>query len=197
METSEGTTPTPEDASAALRDAALAREQLAAAIVLPTFFFTSIAVAVAVQILTTAIAVRLANTTDASAGTMVSAGAFAGGGLVVFGLVAGVQLIRFRRLNGVWVGGIASRVVLGSAKGASSVHVLAMGAAIWAAFAEMWWLVTLCAVAGGIAYAVAGARWMRAYRGAPERYSRAESALLLAAIALPVVGGLVLLVAEH
>ena len=197
METSEGTTPTPEDASAALRDAALAREQLAAAIVLPSFFFTSIAVAVAVQIVTTAIAVQLANTVDAAAGTMTAAAVLGFGGLVVFGVIAGVQLIRFRRLNGVWVGGIASRVVLGSAKGASTVHVFAMVAAIGAALAEVWWLVALCALAGGIAYAASGARWMRAYRGDPERYSRAESGLLLAALALPVIGGLVLLVANR
>jgi hypothetical protein len=197
METSDGTTPTPEDASAALRDATAARQHLAEAIVLPTYFFSSIAVAVAVQIFTTAVAVQLANTTDETAGSTTAAATLGVGGLVVFGLVAGIQLVRFRRLNGAWVGGIASRVVLGSAKGASTVHVLAMAAAIGAALAEMWWLVALCAIAGGIAYAVSGARWMQAYRGAPDRYSRAESGLLLLALALPVIGGLVLLVAQH
>ncbi|MGY2877024.1 hypothetical protein ACVW00_004214 [Marmoricola sp. URHA0025 HA25] len=188
METNGGAAPSPEDASAALLDAAAAREHLAAAIVLPSFFFTSLATAVAVQIMTTALGVTV-YTTPARV-------AF-GAGLVAFCVVAAVQLVRFRRVNGVWVGGIASRVVFGSATGPSTVHVLAMAAAIGAAIADAWWLVALCAVTGGIAYAVTGARWMRAYRDAPDRHSRAESALLLVALALPAVGALVLLVAEH
>lgn len=188
METSGGTTPTPEDASAALRNATEARQHLAEAIVLPTFFFSSIAVAVAVQILTTAIGVAVQSAT---------ANAVLVTGLIAFCVVAGLQLLRFRRVNGVWVGGIASRVVFGSAKGATTAHMLAMAAAIGAALAEVWWLVALCAIAGGIAYSVSGGRWMQAYRGAPDRYSRAESGLLLVALALPVIGGLVLLVAQH
>jgi hypothetical protein len=188
METSDGTTPTPEDAAAALRDAAEARQQLAATIALPSYFFSSIAGAVAVQIFTTAVGVAVQSG---------PANAALAAGLVAFCLVAGAQLLRFRRVNGMWVGGVASRVVFGSAKGATTVHMVAMAAAIGAALAEVWWLVALCAFAGGIAYAVSGARWMRAYRGNPERYSRAESGLLLAALALPLVGGLILLVAQH
>ena len=197
METSDDANPTPAAASAALRDATAARQHLAEAIALPSYFFTSIAIAVALQILTTALAVQLTAGGDASAGSSAGTPILAGAGLLAFALVAGTQLVRFRRLNGMWVGGIASRVVLGSAKGASTVHVLAMAAAIGAALAEMWWLLALASVAGGVAYAVSGARWMRAYRGAPERYSRAESALLLVAFALPAVGGLVLLVVQR
>ena len=197
METNDGANPTPAAASAALRDATAARQHLAETIALPSYFFSSIAVAVALQILTTALAVQLTAGGDATAEPSAGTPVLAGAGLLAFVLVAGIQLVRFRRLNGIWVGGIASRVVFGSAKGASTVHVLAMAAAIGAALAEMWWLLALCSVAGGVAYAVSGARWMRAYRGAPERYSRAESVLLLIALALPAVGGLVLLVVQH
>lgn len=185
METSPGGLPSPEDAAAALRDASAARDHLAATLVLPTFFFTSIAVAVSVQILTTAIVV--------AAGTPAAWAGFAAG-LVVFGGAAAVQLARLRRLNGVRVGGIASRVVFGTASTASTVLLLALGGAIWAAFDGSWWLVALCSLAGGAAYAASGARWMQVYRAAPDEHSRAESALLLAALAVPVVAGLVLLV---
>src|SRR4051794_15442349 len=108
METNGGAAPSPADASAALLDAAAAREHLAAAIVLPSFFFTSLAIAVAVQIMTTALGVTVHTT---------PAGVALGAGLVGFCVVAAVQLVRFRRLNGVWVGGIASRIVFGSATG--------------------------------------------------------------------------------
>jgi hypothetical protein len=108
-------------------------------------------------------------------------------------LVAAVQLVRFRRLNGVWVGGLASRVVFGSDPTASTVHLLAMGAAIWAAFEDRWWLVGLCAIAGGIGYALAGVRWMRSYRGDPAAHSRGESALLLIALVVVLFAGAVLL----
>lgn len=186
METSGGASPTPEDAATALWEASAARDHLAAALVLPTFFFTSIAVAVAAQILTTAVAIAVGSAT---------AWATVGAALLAFGLVAAVQLTRLRRLNGVRVGGIASRVVFGTASSASTLHLLAMGAAIWAAFSDAWWLVVLCSLAGGTAYAASGARWMRAYRDAPHEHSRAESALLLAALAVPALGALVLLVA--
>jgi hypothetical protein len=188
METDKGGAPSAEDASRALQDAEAARDQLAAAVALPTLFFPSIAAAVAVQIFTTALGVA-----GQSTATFVTLGL----GLLVFAVVAAVQLVRLRRLNGVRVGGIASRVVFGSASTASTVHVLAMAAAIGAAFVDAWWLVALFAVAGGIGYAVSGARWMRAYRDAPDRHSRAESGLLLAAIALPAVAGVVLLVSLH
>ncbi len=113
--------------------------------------------------------------------------------MVPFVLVAVVQLVRFRRLNGVWVGGLASRVVFGSDAAASTAHFLAMGAAIWAAFEERWWLVGLCAIAGGVGYALCGVRWMRSYRGDPAAHSRGESVLLLVALVVPLFAGAVLL----
>ncbi|WP_162149351.1 hypothetical protein [Arthrobacter sp. Br18] len=115
-------------------------------------------------------------------------------GLVPFVLVAVVQLVRFRRLNGVWVGGFASRVVLGGDAAASTAHLLAMGFAIWAAFEGRWWLLGLCAIAGGVGYAFCGVRWMRSYRGDPAAHSRGESVLLLVALAVLLLAGAVLLV---
>ena len=72
-------------------------------------------------------------------------------GVAVFAAVAGVQLARFRRLNGVWLGGFTSRVVLGTATAASVSYAVALGAAIWAAYGERWWLVALWSSVGGAA----------------------------------------------
>jgi hypothetical protein len=69
-----------------------------------------------------------------------------------------------------------------------------MGAAIWAAFEERWWLVGLCAIAGGAGYALCGVRWMRAYRGDPAAHSGGESVLLLVALGVVLLAGAVLLV---
>src|SRR6185312_7851237 len=88
-------------------------------------------------------------------------------GLALFAVVAGVQLARFRRLNGVWLGGFASRVVLGTGTAASVSYALALAAAIWAATGAHWWLVALWSAAGGAAYALSGRRWMRTYRATP------------------------------
>ncbi len=183
METS-GSRPTPDEAAAALIDAGSARDRLSRRLTLPSWFHTSIGLAVVVQI--TTLALGVADQSSAGIGLAV-------GGLVPFALVAVVQLLRFRRLNGVWVGGLASRVVFGSDAAASTVHFLSMGAATWAAFAERWWLVGLCAIAGGVGYALCGVRWMRSYRSDPSAHGRGESALLLVALVVPVVAGAVLL----
>lgn len=152
---------------------------------LSSWFYTSICLAVIVQ--TATLAVGVADQTSAGIGLAVA-------GLVPFMLVAMVQLVRFRRLNGVWVGGLASRVVFGGDAAATTVHFLAMGAAIWAAFEERWWLVGLCAIAGGAGYALCGVRWMRSYRGDPAAHSRGESVLLLVALGVVLLAGAVLLV---
>jgi hypothetical protein len=133
------------------------------------------------------VAVGVADQTSAGIGLAVA-------GLAPFVLVAVVQLVRFRRLNGVWIGGLASRVVFGGDAAASTAHFLAMGAAIWAAFEEHWWLVGLCAIAGGVGYALCGVRWMRSYRGDPAAHSRGESVLLLVVLVVPLLAGAVLLV---
>jgi hypothetical protein len=115
-------------------------------------------------------------------------------GVLLFGLVAGVQLYRFRRLNGIWLHGFASRAVLGSATVASVAYAVALAAAVTAAFQDLWWLVGLCALAGGLAYALSGRRWLRAYRAEPVANARGESAVLLCLLAILAVVGLGLLV---
>jgi hypothetical protein len=104
-----------------------------------------------------------------------------------------VQLARFRRLNGVWLGGFASRVVLGTGPAASLSYVIALGAAIWAAYDARWWLVALWAIAGGAAYALSGRRWMDAYRARPAVHWRGESAAWLALLGVAAFAGLALL----
>jgi hypothetical protein len=174
-------TPTPAEASAALTDAEASRAALAHRIVTPAWFFTSIAAAIAVQIATTA----------AGLGAGVPWALVAG--LAVFAAVAGVQLAQFRRLNGVWLGGFASRVVLGTGIAASISYAAALGGAIWAAYGDRWWLVGVCSLAGGAAYAFSGRRWMRTYRSEPAVHGRGESAAWLAALGLAGVTGLALL----
>ena len=89
---------------------------------------------------------------------------------------------------------MARRVVFGGDGAASTVHLLAIGAAIWAAFEGSWWLVGLSAVAGGVAYALCGVRWMRSYRGDAAAHSRGETVLTLAFLLVSLLAGLALLV---
>jgi hypothetical protein len=114
-------------------------------------------------------------------------------GLATFVAVAGVQLARFRRLNGVWLGGFASRVVLGTGTAASVSYVVALGAAIWVAYDARWWLVAVCSIAGGAAYALSGRRWLRGYRVQPAVHGRGESAAWLALLTVAAIAGLALL----
>src|SRR5262245_186323 len=104
---SEPPRPTAAEASAALADAEAARATLADQIGIPWWVFASMGVAIAVQIATTA-----AGLSDGAPWLVVA-------GLAVFAATAGVQLAWFRRVNGVWLGGFASDMVLGTATGAS------------------------------------------------------------------------------
>lgn len=174
--------PSAAEASAALLDAEATRATLAGDIRTPSWLFASIGVAVAVQIATTALAVR-----DERPWLMVA-------GLVAFAVVAAVQLARFRRANGVWLGGFASRVVLGTSATASVAHVAMLAAAIWAAQAERSWLVGLCSIVGGAGYALTGRRWVGQYRGAPAEHARGEALALVVVLGVVAVGALVLLV---
>jgi len=176
--------PTAAEAAAALRDAEASRAGLAHAVATPSGFFTSMSVAIAVQIAATAAAFGV------GAPWLVVAG------VAVFGVVAGVQLARFRRRNGVWLGGFAGRVVLGTGTAASLSYALALAAAIWAAYGDRSALVALSSVAGGAAYALAGRRWMRAYRDEPDVHGRGESVAWLALLAVVAVAGLVLLLLD-
>jgi hypothetical protein len=182
------TPPTQDEAAAALVEAEASRSQLAGGIVLPSWFATSIGAAIALQIGTTALGVG-----DGSPWAWTALAA----GVAVFVVVGVVQLARFRRRNGVWLGGLAGRVVLGTGTIASSAYAVALAAATWAAFAGQWLLVAVAALAGGTAYALAGRRWLAAYRTEPEKHGRGESAAWLAVGSVAAVGGLVLLVLEH
>jgi hypothetical protein len=174
---------TPSEAQAAIADAESARTRLASSLRLPSHFYSSIGAAIAVQIGSGATGVANQETW----GVVLLAG-----GVLVFVLVAAVQLARFRRLNGAWVGGLASQVLLGTAGLASITHVAAFALATWAAFAGAGWLTPIAAVAGGAGYAWAGRRWWRSYQGAPAEHSRGENAVVLA---VAVVLALVFLVA--
>jgi hypothetical protein len=173
--------PTAAEAAAALSDAEATRAALARGIVTPSWLFSSIAVAIAVQIAATAVGFGIA-----SPWLVIAA-------QVPFAAVSGVQLARFRRLNGVWLGGFASRVVLGTGTLAWVSYAAAVSAAVWAAYGSHWWLVGLCALAGGGAYALSGRRWMRTYRAEPAVHGRGESAAWLAALTLTAVACLALL----
>lgn len=178
----------PEGAAAALADAEAARTELSHRAVVPSWFLTSLGVAVSVQIATAALVI--AHVSPWTVGL-----ALAGG--LALGAVAAVQLVRFRRLNGVWVGGIAHRVVGGTATPAAVSYTLGLGGASWAAFDELWWLVALCATAGGVAYALSGRAWLRQHRSEPARYSRGESVAWVATVGALAVAGLLLLVLER
>jgi hypothetical protein len=175
-------TPSPAEASAALADADAARTALAHGIVTPPWFSTSLAGAVTVQIATAAVGL------GADVLWPVALGA------AVFAAVAAVQLARFRRLNGVWLGRFASRVVLGGGMLASLSYAVAACLAIWSGYEERWWLVAVCSLAGGAAYALSGRRWLRTYRAQPAVHGRGESLAWLAALVVVAVAALALLV---
>jgi hypothetical protein len=174
--------PSPADGATALREAEASRAALAGSIAMPPGFSLSLGAAIAVQIATTAVGLG-----DDRPWLLI-------GGLALFGVVAAVQLAWFRAANGVWLGGFASRVVLGTSVAASLSYTAALGGALWAAYAGRWWIVAVCALAGGAAYALSGVRWLRAYRTQPVLHARGESAAALALLTLVALAGLALLV---
>lgn len=175
--------PTRDEAAAALAAAEASRAALAERIVIPPWLFGSLGAAIAVQIASTAVGLG-----DGPAWVLVA-------GLAVFAAIGGAQLVRFRRVNGLWLGGFASRVVLGTGTVASVSYGLALGAALWAALDGRWWLVAVAAVGEGVVYALAGRRWVRSYRAEPGTHGRGESAAWLALVAVAALAGLALLVA--
>ena len=186
--------PSANEASAALDDAVASRAMLVRHLRTPPLFFTSIGVAIALQIGLTAVAL----TWSVGAGGITSLSGWSlavfVAGVAILLAVAGVQLAAFRRLNGVWIGGLLSRVVLGTGAIASSAYVLALLAAIWAGIESQWWLVVACSIVGGAAYALGGRRWFEAYRAEPARHARGVSKAMVWLAGGVALAGLALLV---
>lgn len=183
--------PTPDEATAALADAEASQALLVHDLVLPPQFLTWIGAAITIQIATFAVGLTGLNGVTRASGWLVVAGL---AGLVT---VAGGQLARFRRLNGVWLGGLASRVVGGTSLAASVSYAAALAGATWAAMVGQWWLVPVCAPAGGLAYALSGNRWLRTYRADPATHARGESAGWIAVLGVLAFSGMVLLVVQR
>jgi hypothetical protein len=177
----------PRDAGSQLAEAEAVRSRLAGRLRLPTWFHSSIGAAVAIQIGTTAIV-------PAGPGPGLPGFLILAGGVAVFVAVAAVQLARFRRLNGVWVGGLASRAVLGTATLSSCVYAVSLAASLWAGLAGLWWLSVLAAAAGGAGYALSGRRWWAAYQRDPVKNAQGESTIYLASIVVLALVALVVLV---
>jgi hypothetical protein len=168
-----------------MADAEAGRASLADNVAVPRLFFLSIGAAVAVQIGTTA--AGLAGAGESPLWLLAA-------GFALFLAVSAIQLARFRRLNGLWLGGLVSRVIGGTAAAASTSYVASLAAAVWAALAGVWWLVPVCAAAGGAAYALSGLSWLRKYRSEPAAHSRGESAGWRTVFAVLSLTGLILLI---
>lgn len=180
--------PTPDEAAGTLDEARAAAVRLARELQLPSHFHSSVGVAIALQIGTSAVGIAAQDGWPAWLIVV---------GLAVFAAVAAVQLVRFRRLNGAWVWAVANQVVLGSGTAATLTYCLAFTAALLAAFGGLWWLVVLAAVAGGIGYVRCGQLWLRRYRNDPVGRAHRESTVVFALAGLVAATGLVLLVAGH
>lgn len=177
----------PRDAAAELARAEGMRAGLTRTLRLPSWFHESVGAAVAVQVATVAYAVAQPRVGVATVVVLVA-------GVVAFAVVAAVQLGRFRRLNGVWVGGLASRAVLGSSTLSSLVYAASLAAACWAALSVPgWWLSGAAAVAGGVGYALSGRHWWSTYLRDPVKNARGQSALYAAGCFVVAVAALVLL----
>ena len=179
--------PRPDEAAALLADADESVAEWAGRLRLPRLFHTAIGAAIAVQIATAAYGIAV--DTPRARLTL-------GAGLIVFAATAIVQLLRFRARNGVWVSGLASRVVLGTGNASTTAYLLAFAAAVWAAFDDRWWLVGLSAIVGGAAYTLGGRHWWRRYRGDPSAHSRSASLAFTAGAVVVALAGLVLLLVE-
>jgi hypothetical protein len=176
----------PSDPAGELAAADVARQRLTAALRLPSWFHTSLGVAVAVQIGTAAYGIE--GQTGQRMLVLVA-------GCLVFLAVAVVQVARFRRLNRVRVDGLVSRAVLGTSNLSSLLYAAGFAGAVWAAFEGQPWLAAAAAVGGGAGYAASAHLWWRGYQADPAAHARAESRATVVGYCLLTVAGLVLLVA--
>lgn len=166
----------PAAAAAALDASDRARSAIARSVQVPRGHDVLIGAAVAVQIATAVIGIASADDVGASEGSVLG---WVAAGVVVFLVAALVEVVRFRRLNGVRLDGFTGRVVLGTDLWASLSYGGAAIVAYVAADSGLWWLALLVSSGGGAAYALCGRRWMRRYREVPERGLRTESRVLL------------------
>ncbi len=160
------------------------QQRLAASLSLPVGFAPVLAVGMAAHLATAAVGIE--RQTVAGLGLVAV-------GLVLFGLAAAWVLRRFRAANGATVGGLTSRAVLGTSHLSSAVYAASFAAATWAAFAQRWWLVTLCALVGGAAYVACALAWWRSYQRDPATHARGESPFVLGLLALAALVGAVVL----
>lgn len=175
----------PPDPTADLAAAQVARGRLTDSLRLPSLFHASIGMAVAAQI------AGVAYSVEAQGGRGLAALVV---GCAIFLAVAGVQLARFRSLNGVRVGGLFSRAVMGTATNSSLVYGASLAGAVLAATGGYWWAVAAACVAGGVGYAASGHSWWSAYLDHPETHARAESRLTLVIVGAVALVGLLVLV---
>ena len=166
----------PAAAAAALDASDRARSAAARSVRVPPGHDVLMGAAVAAQIATAVIGIASADDVGATEGTVLG---WVMSGVVVFLVVALIEVVRFRRINGVRLDGFTGRVVLGTDLRASLSYGGAAVVAYVAAASGLWWLALLVSSAGGAAYALCGRRWMRRYREVPERGLRTESRLLL------------------
>jgi hypothetical protein len=176
----------PGDPARELADAEVARQRLTGALRLPSWFHTSLGLATAVQIGTAAYGVS-----QQSGPPMVVLAA----GTLLFLVVVFVQVVRFRRLNGVRVDGLVSRAVLGTSTLSSLAYSGGLAGAVWAAFEDQPWLAAAAAVLAGAAYTASAHVWWRRYLADPAGHARAESRATLLGYGLVAVAALVVLVA--
>jgi hypothetical protein len=182
----ESTSALPSDPSSELAAAEAARQRLAGSLRLPSWFHVWLGGAVTVQIWSAAYG--LPDQTGPGIAVLAA-------GYVLFVAVAWWQVARFRRFNGVRVGGWVSRAVLGTSTWSSLAYCAGFGGAVWAAFVGQPWLAALAGAAGGAGYAVSAHLWWQAYRRDPGGHARGESRATLVLYGLVAVAGLVALVA--
>jgi hypothetical protein len=177
----------PGDARSELAVADQARRRLAAGLRLPAGLYPVLAAAVAVQVGAGAYGIGAQTTTGL---------ATALAGIAVLMSVAAVLLHQFRRINGVRVDGLSSRVVLGTGGTSTLIYLGGFAAATWAAFESRWWLVAAAAVVAGAGYAFGTFRWWRLYQNDPATHAGGASPRMLAALAvLACLGFVALLIA--
>jgi hypothetical protein len=92
--------------------------------------------------------------------------------------------------------GVALQSLAGIGLAVAGLVPFALVAWLQAAFYERWWLVALCAVAAGVAYALSGALWMRSYRRDPAANSRGESIVVVVAVIVVLLAAAVMLILQ-